>query len=298
MILFLGRSLTVLMCFLCMGLHALPASAEAKLSFVFPAIAYQPRNFSPGAELDVTGKRQVFDELQLLHQNGFRSLVTYSAKGVLGMVPELARIAGFNGTVILGVWDILSEEEWANALAQQPFVNGYCLGNEGLGVRYTTAELEQKMIALRNATGLPVTTTEPIDSYLQGPYQEWLLAHSDWLFPLATPFWAAQYDPKHAVGWIVARYDFLVTATGREVVLKEAGLPTAVSHGQNENAQVAFFEALESTGVPFFYFEAFDQPWKHDVLGESEFEAHWGLYDSQGQPKKVIQWLLDRKDYE
>ncbi|MDR4484685.1 MAG: hypothetical protein R3B95_15980 [Nitrospirales bacterium] len=272
-----------------------PATAEySALQFVSPAIAYQPRNFSPGSESSPSSRKQIVEELHTLHTHGFQSLVTYSSRGVLGDIPAIARKEGFSGTVIMGIWDIFSEDEWEHALSQQAFVNGYCLGNEGLGIRYTPDELAEKMAKLKEATGKPVSTTEPIDRYLQGPYQEWLLTHSDWLFPLAQPFWAAQFEPQRAVDWIVVRSDYLESISGRNVILKEVGFPTALSRGQTEDDQLAFFQALQPTGLTYFYFEAFDQPWKHHVFREPEFEAHWGLHRADGTPKKVMNWLAAR----
>lgn len=267
------------------------ATSLRTLPFVLPAVAYNPRGFSPKSDASLLSREQITKDLRLLRKNGFRSLVTYSSQGILGSIPAVARQEGFDGTVIMGIWDLFSEGEWNNALAHAAVVDGYCLGNEGLGVRYSTNELASRMTELRRLTGHLVTTTEPIDSYLKGPYREWLLAHSDWLFPLAQPFWAAELDPRQAVNWIIARYDYLVATTGRSVILKEAGFPSAGVEGYNEEAQLAFFEVLESTGLSFFYFEAFDQPWKRDVLKYHEVEAHWGLYRADGTPKKMISWL-------
>ena len=254
-----------------------------------PGIAYQPRNFSPGSEYGELAQTQIAQELNQLHALGFQSLVTYAAQGALGSVPEIAREQGFTGMVIMGIWDIFSAEEWEHALEQQPFVDGYCLGNEGLGLRYTAEQLGDKMSQLRRATGKPVTTTEPIDSYLTGVHREWLLTNSDWLFPLAQPFWAAQLHPQRAVDWIVVRSDYLEATTGRTVILKEAGFPSAAPTGQSEESQRTFFSTLRATGMTFFYFEAFDQPWKHELLHQSSVEGHWGLYHSDGTPKKVIE---------
>ncbi len=270
------------------------ATEVREIQLVSPAIAYQPRDFSPGSEDSPSGRIQIVKELRLLHQQGFRSLVTYSSRGVLGDIPEIAREQGFSGTIIMGVWDIFSKEEWAHALDQQTFVDGYCLGNEGLGIRYTPDELAEKMTRLKGVTGKPVSTTEPIDRYLDGPYREWLLNHSDWLFPLALPFWAGQIEPQRAVDWVVARSDYLQAITARKVILKEAGFPSALSEGQSEETQLEFFQALEASGLTYFYFEAFDQPWKHQMFQEPEFEAHWGMYRADGAPKKVMKWLASR----
>ncbi|MDY6853599.1 MAG: hypothetical protein SWO11_02660 [Thermodesulfobacteriota bacterium] len=157
-----------------------------------------------------TSEAQVRNDLHLLQKSGFRSLVTYGADSILGTIPQLVRKEGFDGIVIMGIWDIFSREEWTNALAQSPYVDGYCLGNEGLGVRYNQKELAVRMKELRRVTGLPVTTSEPIDSYIEGPYRDWLLTVPDWLFPLAHPVWAEELEAQEAVNWLITRHYFLV----------------------------------------------------------------------------------------
>lgn len=263
--------------------------------FISPGIAYHPRGFLPGSESPSPSREQVIEDLRLLRKNGFRSLVTYSSSGIQGTIPEIARHEGIDGMMIMGIWDPFSQEEWSNALSQSRFVDGYCLGNEGLGLRYKPEELASKIRELKRITGRPVTTSEPIDSYLNGPYRDWLFTHSDWLFPLAHPFWATQLNPNQAVNWIVSRHDYLLAITGRIAILKEAGFPSAgCPEGCDEEVQLAFFKALKSTGLSFFYFEAFDQPWKRNDQKHREAEAHWGIYQVDGTPKKVVLWLTNR----
>lgn len=262
--------------------------------FVSPAVAYQPRAFNPELPSSSLSREQIAADLRLLRKAGFRSLVTYGSSGALGFVPEVARQERFDGTLVMGIWDPFSLEEWTQALAQSRFVDGYCLGNEGLGHRYSPDALAVRMRELRHATGLPVTTAEPIDSYLQGPHRDWLLANSDWLFPLAHPFFAGQLDPQRAVDWTVVRVDYLAATSGREVILKEAGLPTAGARGATPDAQTAFFRALDATRLSWFFFEAFDQPWKAESSAQLPVEAHWGLFRPDGAPKSAIQWVASR----
>lgn len=272
---------------------AFGADVRITLKHIPPAVAYNPRMFSP-AQPSAQTISQILQDLHALRSAGVRGLVTYSAAGTLGLIPKLAREVGFDGTIIMGIWDPRDREEWQHALAQRDFVDGYCLGNEGLGIRYQPEELAARMAELRKLTGRPVTTSEPIDSYLKGPYRAWLLTHSDWLFPLAHPFWAAQADPTQAVDWILARYDFLTSTSGRPVILKEAGFPSAGVPGADEETQLKFFQALESTRISFFYFEAYDQAWKPAALSRGDVEAHWGLYRSDGSPKIAARWFMTR----
>ncbi len=260
--------------------------------FVAPGIAYEPRGFEPGQEHTAERVARIREDLRILRASGFRSLVTYGARGALGGTPAIAREEGFDGVVIMGIWDPLSQAEWKNALSQSEFVNGYCLGNEGLGIRYQASDLSAKMAELRAASGRPVTTSEPIDRYLAGEYQGVLLSESDWLFPVAHAYWANEKNPSAAAEWITARCDYLAGLTGRPLLLKEAGLPTSGAEDCSEQAQLEFFEIIESTGVPFFYFEAFDQPWKAGP--RTTVEEHWGLFRADGTPKLAADSLEQR----
>ena len=271
----------------------LATEPRAGLTYIAPGVAYNPRNFSL-AQHSAPTTHQILQDLRLLKSAGMKGLVTYSAAGTLGSIPALARKVGFDGTIIMGIWNPQDHEEWQQALTQRDYVDGYCLGNEGLGIRYQPEKLAEKMAQLRTLTRRPVTTSEPIDNYIKGPYRAWLLAHSDWLFPTAHPFWSAQAKSSQAVNWIVARYDFLVATSGHLVILKEAGFPSAGVPGANEKTQLRFFQALASSHIPFFYFEAYDQLWKPTALQRGEVEAHWGLYRSDGTPKKVALWFINR----
>jgi exo-beta-1,3-glucanase (GH17 family) len=256
-------------------------------------IGYNPSGFAPAARPSDLTESDVRRDLQLLRGAGFGGVVTYAADGALGSAPRLARELGFGGTVVMGVWDPGSQEEWDHAASQSPHVDGYCVGNEGLGIRYEPSLLADRMARLRASTGRPVTTSEPIDRYLAGPFRDWLRANSDWLFPIAHPYWADQASPKSAVDWILVRHDLLAAQSGTAVILKEAGVPTAGVAGYSEQVQIAFFEWLLRSRVSFAYFEAFDQPWKGISRGH-DAEAHWGLYRSDRSPKPVVAWLRSR----
>jgi len=42
---------------------------------------------------------------------------------------------------------------------------------------------------------------------------------------------------------------------------------------------------LEQNNVPFVYFEAYDQPWKHEFDDGYDIGPHWGLHDKDGNLK-------------
>jgi exo-beta-1,3-glucanase (GH17 family) len=270
----------------------IPMAGEIRLNA--PAVAYQPKGFTPGVSSDTLTESQIRDDLHLLFDIGFRGIVTYSSQSVFEKIPEIARSEGFNGIIIMGIWDIFSSQEWRNAIAQIQFVNGYCLGNEGLGVRYNEKELLSQMKRLRVATARPVTTSEPIFKYFQPENQKVLREAGDWLFPIVHPFWDTPFEPKKAAEWTIVHCDYLNAATGRNIIIKEAGYPSSGHVNLNEDAQIAFFDILGKSGLSFFYFEAFDQPWKIDLSKNPLIEAHWGLFNADGSEKKIVAFLKNQ----
>jgi hypothetical protein len=171
-----------------------------------------------------------------------------------------------------------------NAINAAPFVDGYCIGNEGLSAgRYTRAELEEAMDELRGATGKPVTTTEP-----SGEYQGDLMDFGDWIFPNVHPYWHGFTDPLAAVDWTIAEYENFTGRTDKVVFFKEVGLPSNGDANMNEENQNTYYKEMskwnvDNESMAFAYFEAFDQPWK-DWAG---VEPYWGIFDQDRNEKLV-----------
>ncbi len=67
-----------------------------------------------------------------------------------------------------------------------------------------------------------------------------------------------------AASWAADRYRDVVAVAGtKQVVLREAGLPTAPGSELDQAKQTTYFRRLLETGdVQFTFFEAFDQTWK------------------------------------
>ncbi len=265
-----------------------------ELKLKAPAVAYQPNSSTPDTLEIELNESPIRADLRKLRNIGFRGIVTYGSKGIMGKIPEFARSEGFDGTIIMGIWDITSKEEFDNAISQVRFVDGYCLGNEGLGVRYNVETLLSRMKQLRTATSRPVTTSEPIFQYFQPKYQHVLCKAPDWIFPIIHPFWNHPFDPEQSARWITVHYDYLSAVSGRSVIIKEAGFPTAGHEKLSEEAQIAFFKELAKSGLHFFHFEAFDQSWKANVENNPLIEAHWGLFKADGTPKKIVSFLKEQ----
>lgn len=250
-------------------------------------VAYSPPSADPGKREEATPE-EIRKDLAALRKAGFNGLVTYGSTGVMGReLPALALAQGFEG-LIIGVWDPSSVEEVsaARAAAKSPLVLGYCVGNEGLGRRYQLPALSAVIRDLREATGKPVTTTEIVEKYSD----ESVLRLGDWVFPNAHPYFHSQLEPEAAVRWTESAYEDLGKRSGRFILFKEVGLPTAGdSQGRlSEAAQEQYYSALRRTGVRFVYFEAFDQPWKTEL----PVEPHWGLFNADRTPKRLALRLM------
>ncbi|MBN2566700.1 hypothetical protein JXB02_01285 [Candidatus Woesearchaeota archaeon] len=245
-------------------------------------IAYSPTNYDPQTGT-IPSEQSVTEDLEVLKSHYYNGIFTYGADNILGQVPRIAKNLGLSH-VVLGLWSLDSPEEWANAVAAKHFVDGYCVGNEGLlSGRYTSKEVIARMQELRDATGKPVTTTEPV-----GLYDDELLKAGDWVFPNAHPYWNGMTHPENAAAWTAAEHSAMRGRTDRIVVLKETGLPTGGDGSVSQQGQNDYYRALEGLLAPdsvvaFAYFEAFDQEWKRHAA----VEPYWGLFGKDRNEKLV-----------
>jgi len=243
-------------------------------------VAYAPTNFNPEKEI-YPSENSLRQDLEVLFQAGFSGVATYGSNASLALVPQLAKETGFSG-VIMGVWDFDNREEMDNAMLASEYVDGYCLGNEGLNSRYNADQVKEAIALIKELTGKPATTTEQVFDY----YNDNVLVIGDWIFPNIHPFLSSIREPDKCVNWIGKNYAILQkhNKDGRPILFKEAGFPTAGDRAANEANQRDFFLGLEKTDIPFVYFEAFDQPWKRTL----SVEPHWGMFKSNRRPKKFI----------
>ena len=261
-------------------------------------VAYSPTGDSadlgPVNAKDADKKRgEITKDLTVLQKAGFGGIVTYGCDGLKAEIPKLARDAGIKH-IIMGIFDPRKVEEIANAKAATDLVDGYCVGNEGIGPSYTLDVLLPVMQELRSWTGKPVTTSEQIEKYL-GDKVPGLIEAGDWLFPNVHPYFHRQFEEPAASQWTKEQVEKLQAKAaeklGKEkiVICKEVGFPTT---GDNQNhvseeLQASYYSDLRALNVPFVYFEAFDQVWKKHL----PVEPYWGLFTKDRTPKKVVSML-------
>lgn len=288
-------------------------------------IDYAPSYDSPTAPYNANPSDQrITADLKTLYDEGWRGLVTYTILGSYSDIPRIAKSVGFQ-YVIAGVFDPKNPTEVAAASSPNvlPYADAFVVGNEGLqDGRYNLSQLTSAVAQVKNATGKPVTTSEPGGQYYTGsPNSQPLLHLGDWLFPNIDYFlWDFGSGPQTSTPqqmWtnVSFFYQFALNnnATGGPVVAKESFYPTAggsVGGGAtaSDANQIAWYGQEASTqkvnGQPFLFVwgEAFDQPWKGPNLPGNPiapFEPHMGLHglnvDGAAQPKPIIAAL--KPDY-
>jgi len=192
-------------------------------------IAYAPTNFNPNAGV-YPSEESIRKDLELLYRYGFEGIVTYGADRILGDIPRIAQEAGLSG-VIMGIWDIESQEELANAMKAAKYVDAYCVGNEGLSSRYDIDILRAAISRIKKETHKPAATTEQVGYY----YKDDLLTVGDWIFPNIHPFLSNVKDPQKAASWIKKYYERLQKRCppGKFILRRSAilrqGIPTPAS---------------------------------------------------------------------
>lgn len=263
-------------------------------------IAYSPTHFDPTTRpARWPSEQDVREDLRVLRGAGFNGLVTYGSNYRNPAIPSqtldiagLVQATGFEG-MIVGVWNPSDENELqaAEQAGRHPVIIGYCVGNEGLDVRYDLKTLVFAMERLRRATGKPVSTSEEVGDYSENSLL-WQIA--DWTFPNVHPYFAKHREPQEAVKWTEEIFKTLRPMSNKPLIFKEVGLPSDGDFGLSNSRQAQYYQLLRETNVSYVTFEAFDAPWKHLGRRKSDGtydgpdpEPHWGIFTSERKPKEA-----------
>ena len=215
--------------------------------------------------------------------------------------------------VVVGAW-IAPDDPTANAaevaaaiaLAQEypEVVLAVTVGNESQvdwSAHRTAPEVVLDAIrTVRGAVTQPVSTADDYN-FWNKPHSHQLAAEVDFLVLHAYAMWNGQ-TLEDAVPWTSAT----VAAIQAEhpdlpIVLGETGWATALNPEGSEARyirapageaeQARFYAAMTAWAAEarqsYFYFEAFDEPWKGSA-DPREVEKHWGLYTVDRTPKLAI----------
>jgi exo-beta-1,3-glucanase (GH17 family) len=137
--------------------------------------------------------------------------------------------------------------------------------------------------------GVPVTTADTYTTILASPS---VIEASDLLLVNIYPYWEGAPIETAVSRTRVAYLAVVAAAKGRPVAISEMGWPDAgETRGEAvpnmTNAIRYLHDATawaHAEGVPYFYFEAFDEAWKA-TDGEGVVGAHWGIWSGSLEPK-------------
>ena len=196
-------------------------------------VAYTPTDLSiVSGQVRAASKQAVRADLETLRHD-FDGLVTYSCADGLEEVPAIASELGYRA-LIIGIWDPLSEREYANAVrlarAFPQLVVGVAVGNETLlAQRHDWATLRAAIQRLRAALPeVAIATSEPFYFYLNQDPPDFL-AVQDFLLPSVHPLyepWFGQASDAQAVDFVLQVVERLSAQTDKPLLIKETGMPS------------------------------------------------------------------------
>jgi exo-beta-1,3-glucanase (GH17 family) len=220
--------------------------------------------------------------------------------------------------VMVGAWIAAPEQEGAaeanaaevaeairlaNAYPEQ--VLAVSVGNESQvfwsGHRSDRDQLIGHIQAVRAAVEQPVTTADDYN-FWNKPESQAVADNVDFLLLHAYAMWNQQ-QLGDAVPWTARTIaDIQALHPDLEIVMGETGWATALNPEGSENEHIKapageaeqlrfyteFRDWAAEAGRPYFYFEAFDEPWKGSD-DPREVEKHWGLYNVDRTPKAARQ---------
>lgn len=272
-------------------------------------VAYGPTKYNPLPNQKQPASRETIrKDLQVLRPY-FDGLVTYSCspgEGLDQVVPVAASL--HYKAVILGIWDITSEEEVATAirLTQEypALVVALIVGNEGiLFRRYDFSTLKHALARLRAALPeVALSTSEPISEYGDPD----LLDITDFHAPNIHPWFAGEerrQNVRAAVDYVKERVKALRSISDEPILVHETGLPSGPLPYATPECQSQFWKTLlselpntEEQNIVFF--EAFDAgEWKNQTNpSDIPVETHWGAFTNDREPKAVVS-ILPRVQY-
>ncbi len=208
------------------------------------------------------------------------------------------------GTLAANSTENLAEVHRGIALAQQysDIVIAVNVGNEAL------VDWNDHMVTLEAVIGYVRRVREAIDQpvTVADNYAWWidrgapLAAEVDFIGVHTYPVWE-NVSIDRALEYTVENIEDVHRALpDRPIAVLEGGwATTAVEFGAaaNEANQARYYAEVEqwarATNTTFFFFEAFDEPWKGNPANPLGAEKHWGLYRVDRTPKLLMRRLQD-----
>lgn len=181
----------------------------------------------------------------------------------------------------------------------KPYVLGVAAGNEAV------PEWNENLVSpgrilyfvneLKRYTNVPITYCDNVHYWANQLVD---VAHAvDFISIHVYPVWLSKNVTESIDMSIQNYYHIQSLYPDKQVMITEAGWPTS-SNGKvipsdhaNQINQFKYIEHMsvwsEQEGVPIFFFEAFDEPWKGSS-DPTEPEKNWGFYHKTRSPKIIM----------
>lgn len=279
-------------------------------------IAYGPHRAGQSPDGAQPSDAELAEDLEILAAH-WSMIRVYGASDTTERILDRIRERRLPLRVMLGAWvgaeDAPSDRE-ANeheisrairlANAYPDVVGAVCVGNETQVFwsdhRVPSARLVELLRRVRHEVAQPVTTADDYN-FWNRPESEAVAREVDFLVLHAYAMWNRQ-TLDDAVAWTAQQVDAIRAAhPALVVVLGETGWASAMhpsgdaarqiigAAGEAEQASFhrRFTEWAARIELPYFFFEAFDEPWKGGPHPD-EVEKHWGLFRLDRTPKPAL----------
>ncbi|HNQ22199.1 MAG TPA: glycosyl hydrolase family 17 protein [Phycisphaerae bacterium] len=226
---------------------------------------------------------------------------TYGCSLGVEEAPAIARSFGLK--VAVGVWigkDASANEREINAavtIANAGNADLIIVGSEALlRADVTAAQLVDYIEAVKSGvSGVPVGASDAWSALLANPT---VMEAGDVVIANFYPYWEG-ISLDTALSTLNQQYDQLTHATTKSVMVGETGWPSggnAVGAAVPGPDNAAFYfknfiSWAEDRDVDYFYFEAFDEPWKE--ANEGPQGKAWGVFTSAGVMKTGMLGVFD-----
>lgn len=281
---------------------AKPSSSQAAPRHEEGPVKLSGLCFSPFLEQGATApagvsREQVAALLDVItpYTDGIR---TFSSSGIGG---DMVAAADARGLYVAAGCDLSTDPAYNETevaalveLANTGRVDLAVVGEEAL---YFNMMSEAQLIEYMKRvgeTGVPVTTSDTWGVLIGHPA---VIAECDVVMANMFPYWELQ-SIGGAIEYLDSCYRKVKKAAGDKDVLVETGWPSegetkgkAVPSAANAARYLSEFTTwAESEKAGYYYFEAFDEPWKG--TREGTVGAHWGIWDAAMQLKPGMARVL------
>ena len=280
---------------------------------IVAGISYGPYRLGQAPGGPDPSDAQVREDLHIISKH-WNMLRVYGSRGPTESILRVIRDDNLPIVVVVGAWiapdDPKSNDAEVDAAIR--LANTYVaevaavsVGNETQvswsGHRSPPEPLIKHLRRVRKAIQQPVTTADDYN-FWNKPESQAVASEVDFVMLHAYAMWNQQ-TLEAAVPWtaeVVASikahhpsHQIVLAETGWATDLNPEGNETQHIHAPaGEDEQAKFYARFTTWAAqaqqPYFYFSAFDEPWKGSD-NPREVEKHWGLFREDRSPKPAIQ---------